>query len=144
MPRGAATDRLRRKIEIERTVYWWGRTYRVTPRFVAAKLGNGKRLLWFQPLNTRPDYYVVRVDSSWVGDKMYDRIYEVIDAIEEEYSEKEREREYLEEDLVAQGIEPTGDNTDLAGNEDRLGWPVLSLDSGYGWGEEDWPDRRSE
>lgn len=33
-------------------------------------------------------------------------------------------------------IEPTAENTDLAGNEDRLDWPVLSLDSGYAWGRE--------
>lgn len=119
-----------------RTVEWWGGKYQVTPVIVEQHLGNGRRLLRFQPLNTRPDYYLIRIDSAWDcgADEFYDRLEEIIEAIEDEYSEKEREREYLEEDLRAQGIEPTGDNTDLAGNEDRLGWPVLSLDAGYSWG----------
>lgn len=120
-----------------RTVEWWGEKYQVTPAIVDSHLGNGRRLLRFQPLNTRPDYYLIRIDSRWDcgADEFYDdHLENVIEAIIDQYSEMEREREYLEEDLREQGIEPTGDNTDLAGNEDRMGWPVLSLDSGYTWG----------
>lgn len=120
-----------------RTVDWWGCKSEVTPAIVDAHLGNGRRLLRFQPLNTRPDYYLIRVDSKWDcgSDEFLDNhIEDVIETIIDQYGEIEREREYLEEDLREQGIEPTGDNTDLAGNEDRMGWPVLSLDSGYTWG----------
>lgn len=134
-----ATERLRRRIEVERNIHWWGYDYKVTPRFVLETLGNGRRLLWVQPLNTRPNYYVIRVDSSWVGDEMYEHIEEVYDAIEDQYGEKEQEREFLAEDLREKGIEPTGENTDLDGNEDRLGWPVLSLDSGCAWSDEELP-----
>lgn len=124
----------------KRKVHWWGGDYTVKPAVVKAHLGDGKLLLWFQCLNTRPDYYLIRVDSGFYGkpgsESDYENIGEVIEAIEEEFGEKEREREYLADDLRTLGIEPTGDNTDLAGNEDRLGWPVLSLDSGYCWGTE--------
>lgn len=118
------------------TTRHWGRDYDVTPAVFGGYLGNGRQLLWVQPLCTRPNYYLIRIDSSWRvddSDEWYDRFEEVIDALEEEFSEKEREREYLADDLRAKGIEPDGWNTDLAGNEDRLGFPVLSLDCGCAW-----------
>ncbi len=126
----------------ERTVHFWGYDYQVTPATATGHLGDGRQLLWFEPMNTRPNYYLIRIDSSWgEGDEddedfedMCDHIDEIVDALADEFSEMEREREYLEDDLREQGIEPDGYDTDLAGNEDRLGWPVLSLDSGYSWG----------
>lgn len=123
-----------------RTVHHWGSDYEVTPAVATEALGDGKLLLGFQCLNTRPDYYLIRVDSGFFADgedDISDRIDdEVLDALIDKFGEKEREREYLKDDLREKGIEPTGENTDLAGNEDRLGWPVLSLDSGFHWWEE--------
>ena len=128
-----------KKYTRKRTVHFWGSDYKVKPAAVVGFHGDGRLLLGFQCLNTRPDYYLVRVDSAFFSDDDdedgCDKIEEVVELIEEEYSEKEREREYLADDLRAKGIEPTADNTDLAGNEDRLGWPALSLDSGYHWWE---------
>jgi len=116
-----------------RQIRHWGTTYTVTPAVVDVKLGNGRQLLAVTPLNTRPNYYLIRVSSAWIGDKIHDHLDEIYDAIIDQYGEKEREREYLIEDLRERGIEPTAANTDLAGNEDRLDWPVLSLDSGCAW-----------
>jgi len=127
-----------KKYRKPRKVHFWGQEYTVTPAVCEAHHGNGELLLWFEPLNTRPDYYLIRVDSDFFAapdSNGYDQIDAVIDLLIDEFSEKERERENLAEDLREQGIEPNGDNTDLAGNEERLGWPVLSLDSGYSWGE---------
>lgn len=129
----AVPDRFTKK----RRVSFWGSQYTVKPELATGHLGDGRTLLWFEPMNTRPDYYLIRVDSSWgKGEDWddHDHIDEVIDALMDDVSEREREREYLEEDLRDKGIEPTGENTDLNGNEDRLGWPVLSLGSGYSWG----------
>lgn len=126
-----------RRFTRRQTAYLWGKEYQVKPAVADSFLGDGRALLRFTPLNTRPDYYLIRVDSSWgkgEGWDAYEHLDEVIEALEEDFSEIERERGHLEEDIRESGIEPTGDNTDLAGNEDRLGWPVLSLDSGYGWG----------
>lgn len=125
-----------RRFTRRRKVHWWGSDYQITPAVARGHLGDGQQLLCVQPLNTRPDYYLIRCDSTWVvdgSDEWYDRLEEIIDALIDEFSEKEREREYLAEDLRAAGIEPDGENTDLAGNEDRLGFPVLSLDSGCAW-----------
>lgn len=117
------------------TAHLWGELHRVIPAIVEQHLGNGRRLIRITPLNTRPNYYLIRVDSRWSmdSDDWYDHLEEIYEAITEEFGEKEREREYLADDLREQGIEPTAENTDLAGNEDRLGWPVLSLDSGCCW-----------
>lgn len=118
-----------------RKTEWWGKSYTVKPAAASAHLGDGKLLLAVQCLNTRPDYYLIRVDSKFHedGNDGYDSIDGVIEALIDEFSEMEREREELENDLREQGIEPDGDNTDLDGNETVLGWPVLSLDSGYHW-----------
>lgn len=138
---------LRKLIETPREVSFWGCKYTITPRFVTKKFGDGKKLLAVQPLNTRPNYYVIRIDSRWYREKrdstIIDHTDDIVEAIIDEYSEIEREREYLTEDLEEQGIEPDGDNTDLAGNEDRLGWPVWSGDSGHAWFEVDWPEAES-
>lgn len=140
---------LRAIIEKPYTTRFWGRECRCEPKFVTKKLGNGKLLLAVQPLNTRPNYYVIRVSDKWQGkmntDDWSDYVEEVVyEAIIDEYSEKERERECLAEDLRAAGIEPNGSNTDLAGNEDRLDWPVMSLDSGGAWFEYELPKTRKK
>ena len=83
-----------------RKVTHWGQEYTITPAVAKGHLGDGKLLLSFQPLNTRPDFYLIRVDSQ-IAQADEDYIYDVIDALIEEFSEKEREREYLEDDLRA-------------------------------------------
>ena len=42
---------------------FWGRNYVITPRLVEWVHGDGQQVIYFMPLNTRPDYYVARVDS---------------------------------------------------------------------------------
>lgn len=111
-----------------RKVTFWGAEYTITPAVAKGYLGDGRQILAFQPANTRPERYLIRVDSSWIGDAMYDHIDEVIDALEDEFSEKEREREYL---IYEEGVDP--EEADLANYPDELGWPALSLDSGYCW-----------
>lgn len=73
-PKGAAsvlddvladTARLRAIVERRHKTTFWGRTYFVTPRLVNRIYGDGKKLVGIVPLNTRPNYYVVRVDSTW-------------------------------------------------------------------------------
>ena len=49
----------------KRMVRFWGRRHWVTPALVAKKLGNGKQLIWYEPMDTRPNYYLIFVDSAW-------------------------------------------------------------------------------
>lgn len=135
MPTTAKPPAIPRHRTKTRKVTFWGEEYTITPAVVSGHLGDGKTLLMVQPLNTRPNYYLIRVDSAWSTKDGYDHdhIDEATDVIDDEFGEMEHERERLADDLREQGITPNGDNTDLAGNEDRLDWPVLSLDSGCCW-----------
>jgi hypothetical protein len=72
-------------------VRFWGRNYVVSPRLVSRIFGDGQQIIWFSPLNTRPDYYVVRIgsdvslsnyDENCFADVYLDEIYE---AIEDEF-----------------------------------------------------------
>jgi hypothetical protein len=132
-------ESLRQHIEQEQEVIFWGQGYRITRLLINAVLGDGKKLAGIQPLNTRPNYYVIRVDSGWDlsnwgdGDLFVDDLEDVYEAIEDQFSEIEREREYLIED----GVSP--ERADLAYYPEELGWPVFSLDSGVGWFELDSP-----
>ena len=41
----------------------WGQRHFVTPRLVDWIHGDGKKLIWYEPMATRPDYYIARIDS---------------------------------------------------------------------------------
>lgn len=43
----------------------WTEPYMVRPALVAAKFGNGKRLICLSPIMHRPSYYLVWVDDRW-------------------------------------------------------------------------------
>ena len=58
-----------------RQIEFWGGQYKVTPLLADEHLGDGRLLLWFEPLNTRPHYYLVRIDSSWRGKGNTDEMY---------------------------------------------------------------------
>ncbi len=116
-----------------RVVNFWGRDHVVTPAVARDHLGDGKTLLYFTPLATRPNWYLIRVDSTWGrwadGTDSHDHIEDVIDALTNCFSEFELERE----NLLAEGV------TDEAIERDHWGelwFPVLHLDVGYCWGVE--------
>ena len=103
-----------------------------TPRFVNRVLGDGNLLVGFQPLNTRPYYYVIRVDTSWhltgcticsgkCEELLADHFDDICDAIEDEYGKKESisGANLKEKKLV-------GDNA-----SER--WPAFDLGSGATW-----------
>lgn len=60
----AETRRLRALIERPERCRFWGQLYTVTPRLIAAVFGDGEKLVCVTPMATRPNYFVVRVDSS--------------------------------------------------------------------------------
>lgn len=112
---------LKKRVEIQEHVRFWGSEYDITPAFVAAFFGDGKQLVAITPLNTRPNYYVIRVDSSWnlsnFQDEpiMGDYIDEIYDAIEAEY-----------------GCMDDRDEEDETPEEER-GWPMLNSECGSSW-----------
>lgn len=84
-------DPLQAHFERRRATTFWGRKYFVTPRLVEKVFGDGKQLIGFEPLNSRPNFYVVLVDSSWnisncgEGQLLSEHTDEIYEAIEEQY-----------------------------------------------------------
>jgi hypothetical protein len=78
------TEELRARVEVSETIEFWGQKHTIVPRFIATVFGDGKQLILVQPMNTRPNYFVVRVDSSPDLD-VFDIIDDIIGAAEDEY-----------------------------------------------------------
>ena len=68
-----------------KTTEHWGSVYEFTPAFLDKAYGDGKRLLQLFPINERPRYWVVRVDSTCVNDGA---VFEILDDIYEEIDEQ--------------------------------------------------------
>jgi hypothetical protein len=95
---------------------FWGEEHHVVPMPVDTVIGDGERLLWFTPWATRPNYYVIRVDSDMDADDT-EEIDTVITAIEGEYG------------CADDGYED--------GEGEPLPWPALDLSCGYSWSIEE-------
>lgn len=69
----------------------WGQKHLVTPALVDEVFGDGEKLICLMPTMTRPNYYVVQVDSSWAldnfaeGETLADHLDDIYNAIEEQY-----------------------------------------------------------
>ena len=82
----------RESVEREQTAAMWGQEYKITPRLVETPIGDGKKIIGFCPLDTRPNYYVIRVPSTWVldnwsrfGESLVEHTDAIYEAIEDEY-----------------------------------------------------------
>ena len=113
-----------------RIVRFWGQEYAITPVLIEQVLGDGRQVIGFQPLNTRPNYYIVRVDSAWALDNeraapelFLAHFEEVCEAIEEEYGASHWCSEACPLDCK--------DDQDCQG--EGSDWPALSEDAGSGW-----------
>jgi hypothetical protein len=95
----------------------WAQPRMIEPVFVPTILGNGDTLLALSPLNTRPNYYLIRIDSKWLDpentDIIYDHLDEIYDAIEGHVGPREWE--------------------DDDGKEHVEDWPAMNLDCGSSW-----------
>lgn len=112
-------------------IRFWGREYAIQPAVLNQELGDGNKIIYFTPLNTRPWYYVVFIDSSWDFDTWefkathLEKIYE---AIEDEFGRM------CGEDFDACKTEGGGESCGRH-DEDDAWFPVLSDDCGSCWGE---------
>ena len=73
-----------------RIVTFWGTRYRITPRLIDKVFGDGKKIIYIQPLNTRPNYYLCRIDSKTDinSDDFYDEVLECEGGIYEEIEDQ--------------------------------------------------------
>lgn len=92
------------------------------PYFVRAALGDGNRLAAITPLNTRPNYYLIRVDSTWSlkwredVECLANHIDEICEAIEDEVGRKYE----FDEDR---------------GEDTHQPWPNLDDEAGVAWSD---------
>lgn len=139
-PGEASTDdpvhvALKAAIEVETRGWLWGEDSMFVPYVSDTIFGDGRALLLLQPLNTRPCYYIVRIDSSWVvsGDRWHpDKAPELWDYIDE--IETELEYEF--------GNACQRDEEDEEDDTYPLDWPAFNGDSGCSWARTDWPTDR--
>lgn len=110
-----------------RTVKFWGQDCKLEPVFITPHMGDGEQLIAITPLNTRPNYYLIRVDSRWWSDSfewqptdgrqeenhIAEHIDEICEVIEEEVGGR-----YCEDD---------------DGNEVLAEWPALNDEAGVSW-----------
>jgi len=61
----AGTAALRALVERRQRVKHWGQDCWITPRLVAAVLGDGGQLIGLAPTMYRPNHFLVRIGSTW-------------------------------------------------------------------------------
>lgn len=93
--------RLRTVIERRQVATLWGQKHFITPRLLSQVLGDGKKTIWMSGINTRPAFWVVRIDSKWCLDNCEHRsdtlqnprewLEAVYQAIEEEFGTGEKD-----------------------------------------------------
>src|SRR5713101_492239 len=71
-------------------VRFWGQRRMCKPMFVDEILGNGEMLISVTPLNTRPHYYLIRIDSHWLSkdpddETIYDHLDDIYEVIEDQF-----------------------------------------------------------
>jgi hypothetical protein len=124
-----AIDRkLRAQLERRQLATLWGTKYFITPRLCDKIFGDGRQLVGFEPLEARPAYYIVRVDSTWdlsnwsrSEDVFADHVEEIWDALEERFG---CARYY---DDSPQRLNPRP-------------FPAVTSDSGVAWFRMKWPE----
>ena len=112
-------------------VRFWGSDHTVQPAVVTTELGDGNHIIYFTPLNTRPWFYVVFIDSAWDfdSDDWWDiHLDQVYDAIEDEFGRN------CDEDYERCKAEFADGESCGRHHEDDVWFPVLSADCGCSWG----------
>lgn len=105
-----------------RYVKFWGKKCLSRPVFIESCLGDGGKLLAITPLNDRPNYYVIRVDSTWSVHNYEDPcVADHIDEIYEMIEEQTGPREW-QDDHGRRRVEK---------------WPAPNLDCGSSWWDYD-------
>lgn len=136
-------DMLKEAIEVEFIGSLWveGDSGPMTPFVIDEAFGDGLHLMTVSTINQRPNYWVIRIDSSWQGahwpyyrggeDVRGDHIDEIIDAIEDECG---RAGVCLDEPC-----DNCEDTCCKCGDFDSgAAFPEIDYDTGCSWGEISW------
>lgn len=112
---------------------FWGEDCPVSPAFVQDSEGDGLQLIWLSSIDSRPQFYVLRIDSHWdVDSDDFDLEY-MLTRIKEECGDADR---YVcidyENDIYVIGGEEDNPDADRY-TWDDLSFPMLRWEGGS-WG----------
>ncbi len=121
---------LKAAVEVETHAYLWTPSDGVdfTPRVCDKIFGDGRALLRLTTINSRPRFYVIRIDSAWKVDDsgapvgrpdIWDHLEEIYEALEEQFG-------------CVREIEDDAD-------DELNGWPAFDHETGASWSRMDWP-----
>ncbi len=143
------TDRERKLLEPctkERTVFFWGSEYQITPVLLGTVFGDGGQLMWLETTNNRPEYYVVLVGSEIELEESHGErgVYELFDsfpediymAIEEEFGNCDDVQNAWGDDSVCEKFQ-NGEECSYCEELfecEFTAWPALNCGSGCAWG----------
>jgi hypothetical protein len=125
----------------EREVYFWGYDRTIKPRPIEETEGDGLQVVWLQTLHSKPDYYVLRIDSSHdVDSDDFDEGL-LLQMIENEWLNAD---DFIETGINGKEIYVHRDDCDLDGNlyapvdeavtRENLDFPMLNWSGGGSWG----------
>lgn len=89
---------LKARLERPYMTTFWGVRRKVKPVLIDRVLGNGNKLISVTPLNTRPQYYLIRIDSTWQtsnfedGQTVGQNLEEIYQVIEEECGRRHEDK----------------------------------------------------
>lgn len=116
---------LKAAIEIETTGYLWGQPSTFVPAVCSKVFGDGRALLALTTCNSRPAFYVVRIDSTWGAEDhampagapdLRDFLDDIYDALEDDFG-------------IAR----------LEDDEEPDDWPAFDFGAGTSWSRMSWP-----
>lgn len=123
---------LEKKLEPYKTGFW-GDIHHVFPALVEDSKGDGLQLIWLSSTDSRPQFYVLRIDSHWDVDSDDFNLEYMLTRIEEEYGDADRYVciDYDNDVYVMEGEENNPDAERYTW--DDLEFPMLRW-SGGSWG----------
>lgn len=125
----AIDKKLREQIERRQIATLWGTKHFIKPRLCDKVFGDGRQLIGFEPLNSRPSFYIVRVDSTWSlsnwdsrsEEHLADHVEEIWDALEEQFGCAR----YYDDPPQRRNSRP---------------FPAVSSENGVAWFKMKWPE----
>lgn len=120
----------------------WTQEYTIAPALCDTIYGDGTRLFSLTTINSRPNYYVIRGDSTWTeafeqrpGVDFGEFTDQIRDDLEAQFGSGRPDDEAKEDRNGRWRHYETGQFL-----PDPAPWPALDDDMGVSWGSMDWPD----
>lgn len=123
------SQQLRERWTRKQTASLWGQPHEIEPYLVEKHFGDGMQLVAITPLNTRPSYYLVLVDSKWWMDSFHYYRHG-----EDDRNPEDHIAEHIDD--ICEGIEDeVGPKwfEDDDGKEVEAEWPALDDSAGVAW-----------